>query len=64
MLIIEPLASKLHKDTKNTVPNEITSKFYIGAVFNIGIEYLKNNKYSKNQILNYLDKLMPINPIK
>lgn len=45
-----------------TIPVEIISKFYLGAVFNVGIEWLKNeNKYSKEDLVNYLDKLIPDN---
>lgn len=42
------------------IPLEIISKFYLGAVFNIGIEWLKNeNKYTKEDLIKYLDKLIP-----
>lgn len=45
-----------------TIPVEIISKFYLGAVFNVGIEWLKNeNKYTKQDLVNYLDKLIPDN---
>ena len=44
------------------IPVEIISKFYLGAVFNVGIEWLKNeNKYTKQDLVNYLDKLIPDN---
>lgn len=59
----------IHKDivkqiedinNKGKIPLEIISKFYLGAVFNVCIEWLKsNNKYSKKDILNYMSLLLP-----
>lgn len=47
---------------KNDTSSNIVAKFYIGAVFNVGLEYLKNNNnYSKEDILKYLDILIPNN---
>lgn len=47
---------------KNIIPPNIVAKFYIGAVFNVGIEWLKNsNQYSKEQLLGYIDMLIPNN---
>ena len=58
------IKSRLKNDTssKKGIPSNIVSKFYIGAVFNVGLEYLKNNNnYSKEDILKYLDILIPNN---
>jgi len=46
------------KDNKN-IPFDIVSSFYIGAVVNVGLLYLKDSKYNKDELLNYLDKLIP-----
>lgn len=44
------------------IPNDIIAKFYLGGVINIGIEWLKNTeKYTKKQILEYLEILIPKN---
>lgn len=49
-------------DAPSHIPIEIVSKFYIGAVFNIGIEWLKNrNKYTKEELIKYLEELIPNN---
>lgn len=45
--------------TMNGVPSDIISSFYLGAVVNIGMEWLKNDKaYTKQEILIYLKKLI------
>ena len=50
-------------DTK--VPKDIITKFYLGGVINLGVEWLKDNsKYTKQQILSYLDILIPEIPTK
>ena len=42
------------------VPLDKISKFYLGAVFNVGIEFLNNDyKYSKEEIIKYLSLLIP-----
>ncbi len=46
---------------KGTIPVDIVAKFYIGAITNVGIEWITDNKYSKEDILNYLEKLLPNN---
>lgn len=39
---------------------EIISKFYVSAVINVCLEYIKfPNKYEKEDILKYLDTLLP-----
>lgn len=50
------------KISTNYIPTEIVSKFYLGAVISIGIEYLESkNKYSKEDMIKYIDKLIPSN---
>lgn len=47
------------------VPKDIITKFYLGGVINLGVEWLKDNsKYTKQQILSYLDILIPEIPVK
>ena len=32
-----------HEKNSNNIPSDIIAKFYLGAVFNVGMEWLKNN---------------------
>lgn len=49
----------------NRVPTGVISKFYIGGVLNVCTEWLKNNnKYSKQEIIDFLDMLIPDNLYK
>lgn len=42
------------------IPSNIISKFYFGGILGIGTEWLcDNNKYTKEQIISYIDKLIP-----
>ena len=42
------------------VPSNILSNFYLGGIFNVCIEWLtSNNKYTKEDIINYIDLLIP-----
>lgn len=41
------------------VPNDVFTSYYLGGVVNLVIEWFKNNKkYTKEQMIEYLDKLM------
>lgn len=45
---------------KGNVPTDIFVKFYLGAVASIVVEWLRcNGKYSKEEIIDYLDVLIP-----
>lgn len=47
-------------DINLKVPTEVISKFYLGGVINIGMEWISNsNKYTKEEILDYLELLIP-----
>ncbi len=47
------------KNNDLNVPDELFISYYLGAIVNVGIDWLKNNKkYSKEEMLEYLDKLM------
>lgn len=42
------------------IPSEIITKFYLGAAVGIGSEWLNNkNKYTKEELLNYFNILIP-----
>ena len=44
------------------VPANIIAKFYLGGVLNLGIEWLRDtNKNSKEEIIKYLEILLPEN---
>lgn len=62
-VINEDIENHIEKDKKyfqNNIPSDIVSSFYLGAVVNIAVEWLKSDKkYSKVEILNYLDMLIP-----
>lgn len=46
--------------TKDSIPSDIISKFYLGAVLNVCLEWLKHdNKYSKQEIIHYIEMLIP-----
>lgn len=48
------------QNVAESIPPDIVSKFYVSAVANVCIDYLKNpNKYTKEEIIIYLDKLIP-----
>ena len=45
---------------ESNVPLEIVAKFYLGAVIFIGVNWIQNiNKYTKAEIIEYLDILIP-----
>jgi len=57
------IANRLRDETKNTIPTDFVSNFYLGAIINIGIEgILSSSPYSKEEILKYLDALIPEDP--
>ena len=43
------------------VPEEIVSKFYLGAVISICTEWISSKQYSKEDLLKYFDILIPDN---
>lgn len=45
---------------KSFIPTDIVSTFYVSAVISVCIDYIKDsNKYTMEEILSYLDKLVP-----
>ena len=63
--IIDDITRSIEENNYNgnlKIPTEIISKFYIGGVIIVGASWLKGNiKYSKNQLIEYFDKLIPDN---
>ena len=55
------LTSRLKNDNIIfVIPIDVITKFYIGGIVNIGIDWIKNkDKYSKEELLLYFDKLIP-----
>ena len=54
----ERIKNSSNKNTEK-VPSDIITMFYIGAIISIGIDWLKNNKYTKDEIIKYLEILIP-----
>ena len=65
-IIMDMIYDTIEEDSNNritindkNVPNDIFLSYYIGAIINVGLEWFKNNKkYSKKEILDYLNKLI------
>lgn len=60
-VINKDIVKKLSKDEESTfIPSDIITKFYLGAVLNVGLEWLKNNQNAtKEELISYLDYLIP-----
>ncbi len=56
----EDISNRIKKDTDSKIPSEFVTYFYLGAIFNVGIEWIRNRcTYSKEELINYLDMLIP-----
>ena len=45
---------------KSNIPLDIITEFYLGGIVSIGIDWIKNkDKYTKEELLLYFDKLIP-----
>lgn len=57
------ITSHLQQDNSidgSQIPRSIIAKFYIGAVVNVGVEWLKNgNQYTKENMIEYFNLLIP-----
>lgn len=52
---------KEEKRQKEKVPIDFIAKFYLGAIFNVGMEWIKGYyKYSKEEIIEYVKDLLTI----
>ena len=61
-VIDHDIISRLDNDNNfdGKVPNTIIAKFYLGAVVNIAITWIQNiNKYTKDEMVEYLSILIP-----
>jgi len=57
---IKKRIEKLDINKLENVPNDIVTKFYLGAVVSIIVEWLRSNsKYTKENIIDYLETLIP-----
>lgn len=52
---LEEISNPLNKE----IPNEIMIEFYLGAIVNLGISWINNSKYTKEEMIDYLNKLLP-----
>ena len=60
--ILKDVRKTLDKSTilRVNVPVDVISIFYVSAVINVCIEYIREpGKYTMQEILDYLDKLIP-----
>lgn len=56
----QDITNRLKNETIKEIPSDIMAKFYLGAIFNVGIEWLNNStKYTKEELLKYLNLLLP-----
>ena len=61
-VITKDVEKRVKNELPNKIPSEIITKFYIGAVVNIGMEWLKNNsKYTKEEMFSFINTLIPDN---
>lgn len=64
-IILEVANQEVSKDikkSKGNIPTDVISTFYLGAFVSLGVEWLRNNnKYTIDEILSYMDKLLPDN---
>ena len=59
-VVTKDVENRIENEVKNKIPSEIITKFYIGAIVNIGMEYLTNcNKYTKEEMFKYINSLIP-----
>ncbi len=55
------LLNKANGNNNSVIPSDIAAKFYLGGVINLGIDYISNNKYSKEDLIKYYSILIPDN---
>lgn len=62
-VVKEDVENRISKELKlinNSIPSNFVSKFYLGAILSIGLDWLSDNtQYTKDEIVLYLDKLIP-----
>ncbi len=59
----EDIIKRLKQDAilnHKKIPSEFIAKFYLGAIINIGFDFIKNkNHYTRKEVLTYLEELLP-----
>ena len=55
------LLNKMSTQNDSIIPIDIAAKFYLGGVINLGIDYISNNKYNKEDLIKYYSILIPNN---
>lgn len=64
-ILYDVINKDLVKQMKNepvdhTIPSDLIARFYLGAVFNVCMEWLKtDNRYSKQDMIHYFSLLIP-----
>ena len=59
-VINKDIMKQIKENKIDSIPSDIISKFYLGAVFNVCLEWLKHDsKYSKQDIIHYIELLIP-----
>lgn len=69
-IVLDILLDVVSKDLKThiqeenvkigSIPSDVISRFYLGAVVSIGLEWLNNStKYTKEELLTFIDTLIP-----
>lgn len=62
MDVVTKDVEKRIKKYKSNIPHIIITKFYVGAVLNVCIDWLKNTSlYTKEEMLSYIESLIPEN---
>lgn len=51
--------AKFSTPLKKEIPDDIVIEFYLGGIVNLGISWINNNRYNKEEIITYLTKLLP-----
>lgn len=59
-VITKDVEKRINNDLQNTIPSKIITKFYVGAVVNVCMEWFMNSSlYTKEDIIKYLSSLLP-----
>lgn len=62
-ILFEAVSNDLDERIKNEgdIPSEIIVRFYLGAVVSLGLDWINSDKYTKEDIIRYIDLLIPDN---
>ena len=65
-ILFEVISNDLDKKVQNKkdIPSEIVARFYLGAVVGLCLDWINSDKYTKEDIINYIDLLIPDNSEK